>query len=75
MTGELTQGQEVGRQTPSPCLAEGHGSDSWAWLGRGYGEGGASALITGHGPAPRSEGLNFSVDQDGRIYRTYPFSL
>lgn len=69
------QGQEVQRQAPNPCLAEGQDSDTWAWLGRGYGQGGAAALITGHGQEPLGQALYFNVDKDGTINRTFPFSL
>lgn len=69
------QGLKVGGQTPGTCLAEVQPSDTWARFGRGYSEAGGLFLITGHGPEPQAERLNFSVDKDGDIFRTFPFSL
>ena len=69
------QAREIDRQMPNPCMAEGQRSDSWAWLGRTYGEPGAGVLVSGRGERPYSGALHFNVDKDGNIHRTFPFSL
>lgn len=69
------QALEVDRHMPNPCVAVGQRSDSWAWVGRTYGAPGTSVLVSGRGERPYSGALNFNVDKDGNLHRTFPFSL
>lgn len=69
------EGQEVGRQAPNPCLAADAVSDSWARIGSDFNRKGWTVVSVGRGIPPSEQSLFFSIDPDGAIHRTFPFSM